>query len=182
MKPISRQAPHGWLLALTATLLVSCASVSSVSPEGVVAPTAEQKRDLLKELDGLTATARDDSILDVAPLRDNNALDWLGKARAAFADMRYADSRRATHEGLTLSPDDPELLQLLAELDLLAGDWKTASLGAYRAWQHSAKVGPLCRRQWATIALARRERGSFEASQRALDQRSRCRVEAQPRF
>ena len=138
--------------------------------------------ELLDELDELTAAAKDDSILDVAPLRDNNAHDWLSEARAAFAEKRYADSRRAIKEGLALSPEDPELLQLRAELDLLAGEWKTASLGAYRAWQHSAKVGPLCRRQWATIALARRERGSIEASQRALDQMARCRVEPLPRF
>ncbi|MCB1564347.1 MAG: hypothetical protein KDI78_01645 [Xanthomonadales bacterium] len=182
MKHMFQRVQNRLLLALSATMLASCASAPSSAPEAVDPPTVEQKRELLDELDELTAAAKDDSILDVAPLRDNNAHDWLSEARAAFAEKRYADSRRAIKEGLALSPEDPELLQLRAELDLLAGEWKTASLGAYRAWQHSAKVGPLCRRQWATIALARRERGSIEASQRALDQMARCRVEPLPRF
>ena len=180
---MNRRPWIGTFAVALAALLVGCASkpaqetASSPSP-----PNAEQKRELMDELDELTAAASDAGVLDVTPLRDNNAHDWLAEARKAFHEKRPADSRRAIEEGLLLSPDDPELLQLRAELDLLAGDWKTASLGAYRAWQHSAKLGALCRRQWATIALARRERGSLEASQRALDQMARCRVEAQPRF
>jgi len=167
---------------LLVLLLAGCASAPSTAPEVAEAPTPEQKRELLTELDELTSAASKDSVLDVAPLRDSNAHDWLAEARAAFDARRFGDSRRAIEEGLALSPDDPELLQLRAELDLLAGDWKAASLGAYRAWQHSAKLGALCRRQWATIALARRERGSPAASQRAAEQMARCRVEAQPRF
>ena len=182
MKRMFQRVQNRLLLALSVTLLASCASAPSSAPEAIDAPTAEQKRELLEELDELTAAASDDSILEVAPLRDSNAHDWLAEARKAFSEKRPSDSRRAIDEGLALSPDDPELLQLRAELDLLAGEWKTASLGAYRAWQHSAKVGPLCRRQWATIALARRERGSTDASQRALDQMARCRVEPLPRF
>ncbi len=171
----------GLSLALLAVLLASCAGAPPTAPE-TAPPSAEQKRELLDELESLTAAATKDSVLDVTPLRDSNAHDWLAEARAAFAEKRYADSRHAIDQGLALSALDPELLQLRAELDLLAGDWKAASLGAYRAWQHSAKLGALCRRQWATIGLARRERGSLEASQRALDQMARCRVEAQPRF
>lgn len=184
---MKRMSRHGWIglpLVVFATLLASCASTPSTGPDAAAPPPSSpaEKRRLLDELDELAAAADKDSVLDVAPLRDSNAHDWLAEARDAFRDKHFDDSRHAIEEGLALSPEDPELLQLRAELDLLAGDWRAASLGAYRAWQHSAKLGELCRRQWATIALARRERGSLQASQRALAQMARCRVQAQPRF
>lgn len=83
-------------------------------------------------------------------------------------DLRGAlDSNAAA---LELAPENPLLMQDRAELHLLDGDYREALRLAQKSWQLGPRVGPLCERNWNTIALAAPRVGNDEA---ALEARRR---------
>jgi tetratricopeptide (TPR) repeat protein len=98
--------------------------------------------------------------LDVQPLRDPMVEDLRGQAVRFESAQRYADAAAALDKALSISPDDPALLQERAEAAVLLKDLAGAEALARRAYDIGARVGPLCRRHWATIrqSLARRQR------------------------
>lgn len=107
--------------------------------------------------------------LDVQPLRDPMVEDLRQQAATAERTQRYSDAAAALDKALMLSPDDPALLQERAEVAVLQQDLVRAGTLARRAFDIGARVGPLCRRHWATI----RQRIAFD--QRMLDARAEAR-------
>jgi len=89
--------------------------------------------------------------LDVQPLRDPMVEDLRVQAVVAERAQRHADAAAALDKALSISPDDPALLQERAEVAVLEQDLARAATLARRAFDIGAKVGPLCRRHWATI-------------------------------
>ena len=98
--------------------------------------------------------------LDVQPLRDPMVEDLRVQATQFERQQRYADAAAALDKALALSPEDPALLQERAEIAVLQKDLDKAGALASNAYALGAKVGPLCRRHWATIRqqLALRQR------------------------
>lgn len=89
--------------------------------------------------------------LDVQPLRDPMVEDLRVQAVAAERAQRHTDAAAALDKALAISPDDPALLQERAEVAVLQQDLARAATLARQAFDIGAKVGPLCRRHWATI-------------------------------
>lgn len=147
------------LLCLALTALAACASAPP-EPEWS-GPTPEQ---LVAEIRAAGAFARGE--LDVQPLRDPMVEDLRAQATRLESAQRHADAAAALDKALAISPDDPALLQERAEIAVLQKDLAKAETLARRAYDIGAKVGPLCRRHWATI------RQSLARSQRLLDGRA----------
>jgi hypothetical protein len=59
-------------------------------------------------------------------------------------------------------------------MNLALGALDSAELIAARAYEQGPKSGPLCRRSWATVRLAREQRGNPEAALTAAQQAQRC--------
>lgn len=114
--------------------------------------------------------------LDVQPLRDPQVEDLRASATAAEARGDYAGAQGALATALTLSPDDPELLQWQAEMFLAARDWTRANQLATRSFERGPKLGGLCRRNWATIRLAAEARGDALLSGQAQQRMGSCTV------
>jgi tetratricopeptide (TPR) repeat protein len=134
------------LAGLSLALLASCTS----------APPAQQwhgpsPEELVGEIRDVGATKSGE--LDVQPLRDPMVEDLRAQATGAEHRQRYADAAAALDKALALSPDDPALLQERAEIAVLQKDMDKAGRLARSAYALGAKVGPLCRRHWATIRL-----------------------------
>jgi tetratricopeptide (TPR) repeat protein len=141
------------LFCMALAVLAACASAPP-EPEWS-GPTPEQ---LVAEIRASGAFAKGE--LDVQPLRDPMVEDLRAQAAQFENTQRYAEAAAALDEALAISPDDPALLQERAEAAVLQKDLARAEILARRAYDIGAKVGPLCRRNWATIrqSLARRQR------------------------
>lgn len=141
--------------ALTALLCALAACHSTPPAPEWTGPAPEQ---LVAEIRAVGRAASDE--LDVQPLRDPMVEDL--RAQAAQAERRgdRAAAAAALDRALALSPDDPALLQERAEAAVLQQDLDKAGALARRAFEIGARVGPLCRRHWATIrqSLAHRQR------------------------
>lgn len=97
----------------------------------------------------------DDRELAVQPLRDPEVQDLRDDAIAAIAARNYPVAAEALNQALLIAPADPAILQERAEVALLQAEYERAETLARRAFDLGSKVGPLCRRHWATIEQAR---------------------------
>ena len=80
------------------------------------------------------------------------------------------------NQALLLVPDDPAVLQERAEVALLQGQYDRAEALSRKAFDVGSKVGPLCRRHWATIEQSRLARGQAENAASAKAQIASCTV------
>ena len=132
---------------------------------------APPERDLIAEV---RAAAEGEDALEIQPLRDSNAEDWMLRALRFEQAGRLDAAERALTRALDTAPHDPELLQIAAEIALAQGQLEQAEQRAWRAFQEGPQVGPLCRRNWAAIRLARELRGNADAAATARSQAERC--------
>ena len=90
--------------------------------------------------------------LAVQPLRDPMVEDLRQAGDAGSKrSSTIAEAAAALDKALAIVPEDPALLQERAEAALLLRDPAAAEALARRAYDLGAKVGPLCRRHWATV-------------------------------
>lgn len=126
--------------------------------------------------------------LDVRPLVDPAIADLREQAVRLEADGRLADAAGALDQALSLSPDDPLLLQERAELALLQDEPDRALELAMRSHAAGPQVGPLCRRQQEVLVQveqARAAAGDALAAGRAAaarEAREACTVTPAPRY
>ena len=145
------------------------ASLTSASPEAMVA--------------AIRATAaHDDAELAVQPLRDPMVEDLREQAQRLETQHRNQDAAAALDKALAMVPDDPALLQERAEAALLLRDNATAERLARRAYAIGSKVGPLCRRHWATVEQTRLVAGDAAGAATAKQQVDSCKVTGPDRF
>ncbi len=167
--------------AVAAVVLSACVSApppavwSGASPEAMVAEIRAAQA-----FEGDKATPGE---LEVQPLREPMVEDLRQQAVDLERAKRYAEAAAALDKALTLSPDDPALLQERAEAAVLVQDVDRAERLASRALDSGAQVGPLCRRHAATIAVALRERAQQRRGQAAASKRDedRARFESEAR-
>jgi hypothetical protein len=107
----------------------------------------------------IRAAGRTGAELDVQPLRDPQVQDLRDRAEAAEAKGDTRQAEALVDQALTISVDDPDLLQWKAELAIHRRDWTAAEQLAAQSYARGPKLGGLCRRNWATIGHARGSRG-----------------------
>ena len=103
--------------------------------------------------------------------------------RAALADSErgnFGAAQNRIEEALRVEPDNPRILQELAELKLRQKLFDQAEELAQRSYARSAQLGVLCARSWLTVAEAQLARGAddSEARRKALE----CGTQPVPRF
>lgn len=97
------------------------------------------------------AGAKDQSVVQVAPLRDPAVDGFLDRAHAAENAGNYADAIASIDSALKLSPDAPDILQFRAEVEILLRKYAAAESDARRSFMLGPKVGGLCASNWQTI-------------------------------
>ena len=143
-------------LLISAGLLVLASCTSAPPAPEWSGPAPEQ---LVAEI--RAAGAFEKGELDVQPLRDPMVEDLRVQAVQFESARRYPDAAAALDKALGIAPQDPALLQERAEIAVLQKNLDKAVSLARDAYALGGKVGPLCRRHWATIRqqLAHRQRG-----------------------
>lgn len=163
-----------------AGLLGACATTTpppSVAPVSLTSPSPETM------VAAIRATAgHDDAELAVQPLRDPMIEDLREQAQRLESQKRYQDAAGALDKALALVPDDPALLQERAEAAVLLRDYATAERLARQAYAIGARVGPLCRRHWATIEQTRLVAGDAAGVASAKAMIDACKVTGPNRF
>lgn len=164
--------------AALATLLAACASqplpappppLTSASPEAMVAAIRASAGD-------------DDTELAVRPLRDPMVEDLREDALRLESRQQYDQAAAVLDKALAIVPDDPALLQERAEAAILQRQFEQAETIARKAFELGAKVGPLCRRHWATVRQARLAASDVAGAQDAQVQIETCTVGRPNRF
>jgi hypothetical protein len=163
-----------------AMLLAACAAAPTpkvVAPPALTSATPEAMVAAIR-----AAATRDEAELSVQPLRDADVEDFRQQAQAAETAHRYPQAAAALDRALALVPDDPALLQERAEAALLLREPAKAEELARHAYAIGAKVGPLCRRHWATIEQTRLLAGDAAGATSARAQAAACKVTGPDRF
>lgn len=193
------------LVSLVAAL-AGCATAPPVAASRTALPDGTTPAQMVAAIRGTAVPSTNE--LDVQPIRDPEVEDLRQQATAKERAGDAKSAAAALDAALAIVPDDPAVLQERAEAAILLWDFDGAQSRAERALVLGGKVGPLCRRHWATIeqvgnarladvsaaALAPRAKadavaaaqaaaGAARASvARALRERDACTVAAAPRY
>lgn len=166
-------------LSAIALALAACATSEPAPPRPAPLTAATPQQ----QVAAIRAAAGDgEGELAIQPLRDPKVEDLRERASRLESQQHYADAAKALDEALDIVADDPALLQERAEAALLLGDHDQAEALARRAFETGSKVGPLCRRHWATIQQARLLAGDGSAAAAARAQVEQCTVAGVNRF
>lgn len=161
-------------------LIAGCATPPPPEPSKPAALTTATPQ---QQVASIRATAGDgDGELAIQPLRDPKVEDLRETAQRLETQQHYADAAKALDDALAIVPDDPALLQERAEAALLLEDPARAEALARQAFELGSKVGPLCRRHWATIEQARLIAGDAAGAATAKAQVAQCLVAGVDRF
>ena len=160
-------------------LLVDCTTTQSMPPQPAALTSASPEAMVA----AIRATAgHDDAELAVQPLRDPMVEDLREDALRLESRQQYAEAAAALDKALAIVPEDPALLQERAEAALLLRQFDEAERLARHAYELGAKVGPLCRRHWATMRQARLVAGDATGAQSAQAHVDDCKVAGPNRF
>lgn len=172
---------HACACALAAVVVALAACVSAPLPP----PKAVSLTDATPEQ--MVATIRaaagsGDGELAVQPLRDPQVEDLRETAQRLETQRHYDDAAKALDQALAIVADDPALLQERAEAAMLQKDYGNAETLARRAFEAGSRVGPLCRRHWATIQQTRLVAGDLAGATDARTRIPQCKVAGVERY
>ena len=161
---------------LAVVLAVSACTTSGgpTVPESTAIPKVAPEQRLANII--AASKGADDRELAVQPLRGPEVQDLREDAAAAIAARNYPAAADALNQALLIAADDPAILQERAEVALLQAEYERAETLSRRAFDLGSKVGPLCRRHWATIEQARLARGLQQDAASAHAQIETCTV------
>lgn len=169
----------GSVLAPVLGLALAACGTAPTTPEPAALTSATPRQMVA----AIHAAAGDgEAELTVRPLRDPKVEDLREDAQRLQQQGHYAEAAKALDQALGIVPDDPSLLQERAELALLQEDYAGAGTLAQRAWEIGSKVGPLCRRHWATIEQVRLVAGDAAGAATAKARVDQCTVDGVDRF
>jgi tetratricopeptide (TPR) repeat protein len=157
---------------LAGVILIVLAACSQPAP--TVEQTVKPDRNAVAEIRATGAAF--ESAVEVHPLRDPAIDGLVAQARQAEAAGRYDDAVAAIDHALQIAPDAPELLQSLAELEILRGHWQRAEQLAMQSFRLGPKLGGLCARNWQTVIEARIEFDDPATRASAEKNLANCRV------
>jgi len=172
-----RRSLRAWPLPLAAALLAACATPAPVEAPRPPAPAPAAMVAAIH-----AAGEREQSVIAVRPLADPGISAWQAAAEADVQAGHYDAAAAKLDQALKRSPDSPDLLQDRAEVALYQHDYAQAQKLAQRSWALGPKLGPLCARNWETIAQLRQ--GADDAAGAATAQKwvAKCHVHGVNRF
>jgi len=169
---LARRPLRAWPLPLAAVLLAACTTP---------APIESPKRPALAPA-AMVAAIRaagehEQSVIAVQPLADPGISAWRQAAQADSDAGHYDAAAAKLDQALKHSPDSPELLQDRAEVAVYQHDYALAQKLAQQSWTLGPKLGPLCARNWETIAQLRQEAGDEAGAATAQKWLAKCHVQ-----
>ncbi len=165
------------VLVLTLTLGACSFFAEPPVPEPVV---VVPKRDLVAEIRMEAAKAGD--VLVIEPVQNPAVTVLLHRIQEADAAGAHAQAQALTLEAEQIEPNNPVVIQFKAEVQLHTSGFAMAEVLAQKSFDASAQTGPLCVRNWLTIAEARLARENAEGAALARARAKECPFKAVERL
>ena len=165
---------------LPVVIVAMLAACATTSPPQTRFVTTQPPETLVASI--RAAAGNDEDELAVQPLRDPHVEDLRQQAVQLERNHLYRAAATVLDQALAINPDDPAVLQERAEVAILLRDFDQAETLARHAYESGAKVGPLCRRHWATIEQVRIANDDAVNAASAKAQIETCKVAGQNRF
>lgn len=165
-------------LCLATSLLAGCGmfATSPSSPKTSPVPSYDRVAAIR------AAGDREQSIIDVNPLRDPGVTLLQDAAKHDEQTGKYPDAAVKLDQALKLNPDAPDLLQERAEVAVRLHDYSNAERFAHKSWSLGPKLGPLCARNWQTIVEMRLQARDAAGAETARKWVQRCHKPGVPRY
>jgi hypothetical protein len=158
-------------LFLFVALALGACSFFGPKPVRAPKPPPLPPRDVVKEIRLAAEKAGD--VLLIQPVQNPRITVILGDVVAAEAVGNFKKSQRLLAEAQSIEGNNPLVVQFQAEIWLREKDYLKAETTAQKSFDSSAQTGPLCVRNWLTIAESRLGRkdlaGEANARTRAAD-------------
>ncbi len=162
------------------TLTLSACSIFEAAPEPPAPIPVAPKRDLVAEIRKEAAKAGD--VLVIEPVQNPAVTILLKRIQDADAAGAYAQSHALTLEAEQIEPSNPVVIQFKAESQLHTDGFAMAEVLAQKSFDASAQTGPLCVRNWLTIAEARQARLDADGAALARARAKECPYKAVERL
>ena len=159
--------------------MMGACSFFEAAPEPVAVVVAP-KRDLVAEIRQEAAKAGD--VLVIEPVQNPAVTILLQKIQEADAAGAHAQAHALTLEAEQIEPSNPVVIQFKAEAQLHTDGFAMAEVLAQKSFDASAQTGPLCVRNWLTIAEARLARQNAEGAAQARARAKECPFKAVERL
>lgn len=166
-----------WPLLSAAALLAACAA-----PAPVEAPRHPALSPAAMVAAIHAAGERERSVIAVQPLTDPGISAWQQAAEADVQAGRYDAAAATLDQAIKQSPNSPDLLQDRAEVAVYQHNYALAQKLARQSWAVGPKLGPLCARNWETIAQLRKQAGDDAGFDTAEKWLPKCHVQGVNRF
>lgn len=137
------------LLPMTVALMAGCATTPTAPAPAVASPLHDQVAAIR------AAGEREQSIIDVTPLREPGVTALQDAAKRDEQTGHYADAASKLDQAIKLNPQAPDLLQDRAEVAIRLKNYGMAERLAHASWSLGPRLGPLCARNWQTIVEMR---------------------------
>jgi predicted Zn-dependent protease len=163
--------------SLTMLLLAACSQPTA--PSQATRPTVSDEQ-MLASIHA--AGEKEKSVIDVNPLRDPGVAALQDAAEGDQRVGKYSDAAAKLDQAIKISPNSPDLLQDRAELAIRLKDYANAEQFAHRSWELGPKLGPLCARNWQTVAELRQRAGDDAGAAAAAKGVAECHKEGMQRY
>lgn len=168
---MTRSIRHASFAAAFTLAIAACSAPPPPRPDAAakLAPTPFPVSSIRK------AGAGDDSVVQVAPLRDAAVDGWLKQARDAEGRNDWKAAVAATQKALALAPDAPDILQELAEREVAVMNYPRAEELAMKSFQLGPQIGALCAKNWQTLVVTRTAMNDAVERDKAMAKVKACR-------
>jgi predicted Zn-dependent protease len=163
--------------ALAGVLLAAC---GQPVPEAPRQPPGKSNAAMVAEIQA--AGERDKSVINVHPLVDPGVVALQQGARDDERNGQYDAAQTKLDMALKRSSNSPDVLQDRAELAIYMGNYDLAEKLAQQSWSLGSKQGPLCARNWQTIAEIRQHADDAAGAAAASKSVNDCREAGIQRF
>jgi hypothetical protein len=174
--PAPSRPPSSRLAAVAATALAALLAGCASTPPPP-APPAAPAPDPMALLAEVRAQQDGNDGVEVRPWREPAVEDLVALAEGHERAGAWRQASEAMARAIAISPEDPDLLQRQAELALARAAWPDAERYAAASFERGPRLGPLCRRNWTTIRLAREARGEAADGGELAERAARCTLE-----
>lgn len=158
------------LRLLTGLLVVSLLSACA----GWTPPATVEERDADVDTRVREPARQDSAGVQVFPLQNPAVKELLADAGQAESSGDYNQAAVLLERALRIQPNDPEILQHMAEVQLQVKDYEQALNFAVRSYDVGPRVGEICSRNWRTISVARERLGDHNGAMQAEDRAASC--------
>lgn len=152
-----------WAVVLLLMLMAGCATQ---------APAPIEKPDV--DATVREPASEDSEGVQVYSLQNPAVKQLVAQAKAAESAGNLDQASGLIERALRIQPQDPQLLQQMAEIKLQEADYQQALNFATRSYESGSRVGEICSRNWRTISVAKDNLQDMSGSVNAAARAKQC--------